>query len=314
MSNISTINGVAFANISKVDNIAVANIAKITNVEKPSAGVSFTTDKLYLWYDGELESVGATSFTNKVDTGSGGALEGVTDVLMQSGHDSIAGGNASIVSVDSTQAMYLDGVNDSFYKRAYLTPYAGSGGNHGTSTFGVVDDSMVDDPPGFIGALEETGLTVKCWWRTSGSFLNNGNLWSQYSNNGIRTRFSSGGVRWFYMQSAGVMSSGWGTWNTDVWYHDVTTLSAPGEDGSTSGNHTLKLYRNGSLIQGLTSKNFNPSSYVRDFMLFGGSRLSGTSVQEDFRGFYGLVRLYHKPLSSDEVTTNYNAEKTRYGY
>ena len=61
-------------------------------------------------------------------------------------------------------------------------------------------------------------------------------------------------------------------------------------------------------------QSLNPSTYFRDFMLFGGSRTSGSNVFEDFRGYYGIVRVYHKALSSTEVTANYNVEKSRYGY
>jgi hypothetical protein len=110
------------------------------------------------------------------------------------------------------------------------------------------------------------------------------------------------------------MDSGWGTYSQDVWYHDVTTVGAPGADGSTSGNHTITLYVNGSLVQFLTSKALNPSTYFKDLILFGGRSFSSTSVTENFEGYYGIIRIYHKALSSAEITANYNAEKSRYGY
>ena len=311
MSGVSKINGIALSNVGKVDGVAIANVGKVSGVTVPAAGPTFTTDKLLIWYDAALESSGSTTFTNRVD----GTLTGA---IVQDGHGAGTMGNASVQSIDSTQAMYLDGVNDAFRKRAYFSALDGSGeGSHGTSTFGVLKgetsgSSATTDPS--TQALEETGFTIEVWYRTNGAFTNNGNLWSMFSNNGIRTRFSSSGVRWFYTQSSGVMSSGWGTYSQNVWYHDVTTVGAPGADGSSSGNHTIKLYVNGSLAQGLTSKNLSPSSYIRDFMLWGGSRTSGSSVIEDFRGYYAIVRVYHKALSSSEVTTNYNAEKSRYGY
>jgi hypothetical protein len=308
MGTISKINNIAIANVAKVNNIAKASLSKVSGMTVPAAGPTFTTDKLLIWYDAALESSGSTTLSNRVD----GTLTGA---IVQDGHGAGRVGNASVQSIDSTQAMYLDGVNDCFYKRSYFSALDGSGeGNNGTSTFGVLnnDSSQTSDPS--TQSLKNTGFTIEVWYRTNGSFLNNGNLWSFYSNNGIRTRFSSGGVRWFYTQSAGVMSSGWGTYSQDVWYHDVTTVGAPGADGSSSGNHTIKLYVNGSLVQGLTSKNLTPSTYFRDFMLFGGSRISGSNVFEDFRGYYAIVRVYHKALSSTEVTANYNAEKSRYGY
>lgn len=304
--SIAKINNIDTSNIARFDGIDKSNIDKIDFIDFPSGSTGvFTTDKLFLWYDAALESSGATTLTNRVTSSLSGAI-------VQTGHDAGRIGNASVQSISGTQAMYLDGVNDGFRKRAYFTPFAGSGGNHGTSTYGVLPKTQVSNPS--TNSLQNTGLTIEVWYRTNGSFLNNGNLWSFFSNNGIRTRFNSSGTRWFYMQGTGVMSSGWGSYNTNVWYHDVTTLSAPNADGSTSGRHTLKLYNNGSLVQSLANKTLNPSSYVRDLILFGGSRTSGSSVIEDFRGYYGIVRIYHKALSSTEVTTNFNAEKSRYGY
>jgi hypothetical protein len=311
MGGISKINSIALANIAKVDGVAIANVAKVNSVTVQAAGPSFTTDKLLIWYDASLESSGATTLSNRVD----GTLTGA---IVQDGHGAGIINGGSVASIDSTQAVLLDGVNDSFYKRAMFSALDGSGeGNHGTSTFGVLKgetsgSSATTDPS--TQAFENTGFTIEVWYRTNGSFRHNGNLWAMYSNNGIRTRFSSSGVRWFYMQNAGVMSSGWGTYSANTWYHDVTTISAPGADGSSSGNHTLKLYVNGSLVQGLTSKNLSPSSYVRDLMLFGAGRIAANTGYEAFRGYYAIVRVYHKALSSSEVTTNYNAEKSRYGY
>lgn len=305
-STISRISEQPLSNVDRLSAVLKSNIAEVSGLVMPggSSG-AFTTDKLLIWYDAALESSGATTLTNRVDSSLSGAI-------VQTGHSAARRGNASVAAIDGTQAMYLDGVNDGFWKRAYFNAFAGSGGNHGTSTYGVLPPSMVSNPS--TNSLKTTGLTIEVWYRTNGSFLNNGNLWSFYSNNGIRTRFSSSGTRWFYTQGSGVMSSGWGTYNTNVWYHDVTTLGAPNADGSTSNRHTLKLYVNGSLVQSLTNRSLNPSTYVRDLILFGGSRVSGSNVLEDFRGYYGIVRLYHKALSSTEVTANYNAEKGRYGY
>jgi len=303
-STIDRISNVSLSNISRASDVAKANIAAYSGIAMPATS-AFTTDKLLVWYDAALESSGATTLTNRVD----GTLTGA---IVQDGHSAGVMGNASVQSIDGTQAMYLDGINDAFRKRAYFTPYAGSGGSHGTSTFGVAPQSQVSSPS--TNSTDVTGFSIEVWWRTNGSFLNNGNLWSYYHNAGLRTRFSSSGVRWFYMYPQGVMSSGWGTYNTNTWYHDVTTLSAPDADGSSGGKHTLKLYSNSSLVQSLTNKNFSPLSFVRDLVLFGGFRFSGSSVFEDFRGYYGIVRFYHKALSSTEVTANYNAEKSRYGY
>ena len=305
-STINRISGQPLSNVDRLSGVSKNNIADVSGVVMPSSsGGAFTTDKLLIWYDAALESLGATTFTNRVDSSLSGAI-------VQTGHSAGRRGNAIVQSIDSTQAMYCDGVNDGFVKRAYFTPFAGTGGSHGTSTFGVAPQSMVSSPS--TNSTDATGFTMEIWWRTNGSFINNGNLWSYYHNGGIRTRYNSSGVKWYYMNGSGVQSGGWGTYNTNTWYHDVTTLGAPNADGSSSNRHTLKLYVNGSLVKSLTNRTWSPSTWVRDLVLWGGSRISGSTLHEDFRGYYGIVRFYHKALSSTEVTANYNAEKSRYGY
>ena len=306
MSDIVKINNIAIANVAKVNNIAKASLSKVLGQTVPAAGPAYTTDQLFLFYDPTLESIGATTLTNRVDSSH-------TGTLFQDGHDATTIGNPSVAAIDSTQAMYLDGSGDTFWKRAMISSPV-SGGNHGADTYGAFPTTVHGTSTATNYSIKNTGMTIECWWRTNGSFTSNGNLWSAYSNNGIRTRFSSSGVRWFYMQNQGTMSSGWGTYNTDVWYHDVTTLSAPDADGSSGGKHTLKLYSNNSLVQSLTNKSFSPSTYIRDLILFGSSKFQSGSVAEAFRGYYGLVRMYQKALSSSEITANYNAEKSRYGY
>ncbi len=305
-STINRISAQPLSNVDRLSGVSKNNIATVSGIVMPgSSGGAFTTDKLLIWYDAALESSGATTFTNRVDSSLSGAI-------VQTGHSAARRGNAYVASIDGTQAMYCDGVNDGFWKRAYFTPFTGTGGSHGTSTYGVAPNSMVSNSS--TNATDTTGFTMEVWYRTNGSYLNNGNLWSYYHNGGIRTRFSSSGAKWYYMNGAGVMSSGWGSYNTNTWYHDVTTLSAPNADGSSSGRHTLKMYSNGSLVQSLTNRTWNPSTWVRDLVLWGGSRVQGSQVHEDFRGYYGIIRFYHKALSSTEVTANYNAEKGRYGY
>lgn len=307
-SVITKISNVSLANVDSLSGVNKSNVDTLSGVVMSSGSGTLTTDKLLIWYDASLENIGSTTLSNRVDNT-------LTGAIVQDGHGAGRMGSASVQSISGTRAMYLDGTNDAFRKRAYFSALDGSGeGNHGTSTFGVLPNSSSITSNPSTQSLKNTGFTIEVWYRTNGSFTNNGNLWSMFSNNGIRTRFSSSGVRWFYTQGSGVMSSGWGTYSQDVWYHDVTTVGAPNASGSSLNRHTISLYVNGSLVQSLTNRSLNPSSYIRDFMLFGGSRTSGSNVLEDFRGYYGIVRVYHKALSSTEVTGNYNLEKSRYGY
>jgi hypothetical protein len=316
MADIVKLNTVEAANIVKVNDVARANFSKVLgqNLADASSGVTFTTDKLLVWYDAALESENSTTLSNRVDNT-------LTGAIVQHGHGAGAMGDASVVEVDNTQAMYLDGVNDGFLKRAYTTAADGSGeGGWGTSTFGVLsDDSNLTSDPS-IQSLKNTGFTIEVWYRSNGAFNDQGQLWSFYSNNGIRARFNrtggtTSGIRWFYTKGGQMhLTSGWGTYSQNVWYHDVTTVAVPGTEGSTSGRHTISLYVNGSLVKALTSRVLNTMTYYKDLIFFGGRDYSGTSISEAFKGYYGIIRVYHKALSSTEITANYNAEKSRYGY
>jgi hypothetical protein len=211
-------------------------------------------------------------------------------------------------------------------------------GNHGVDTYGILSTkyakgNALNQPSTIVDAnysLKTTGFTVELWWRAtsfpdySSQNARSGNLWSYYQNHGVRTRFSTSGTRSFLLvgdlqdreledpRDPGYPHSNVTTPNYSIntWYHDVTTISPP---DSSTGKHTINLYKNGVHVGIRTNLTFTPSTtnpFARDYCQIGAS----TDNTEHFKGYMGPIRFYHKPLSSSQVTTNYNAEKSRFGY
>lgn len=192
-------------------------------------------------------------------------------------HSMALAGGATKVSVDGTTALYVDGVNDTIAVNLY-------------STLGTSDSFYIPNLKNY---------TVEVWFRSDGSFTSNGNLWGAAYNLGTRCRFSSSGVLWVYPKTA--IYPGF-TANTDTWYHLTITM----EDNGTSD--LLKTYVDGVLIN-TNTLSYSPSQVGGMFRLG-----SFTSTSENGRFYYGPIRRYNVPLTDSEVTQNYEAEKTRFGY
>jgi hypothetical protein len=157
MADIVKLNTVEAANIVKVNSVESFSKVLGQNLADASSGVTFTTDKLLVWYDAALESENSTTLSNRVDNT-------LTGAIVQHGHGAGALGSASVQSIDGTKAMYLDGTNAAFYKRAYAAAADGSGeGSLGASTYGVLsnDSSLTSDPS--TQSLKNTGFTIEVW-------------------------------------------------------------------------------------------------------------------------------------------------------
>ena len=88
----------------------------------------------------------------------------------------------------------------------------------------------------------------------------------------------------------------------NVWNHDIGVYS--------SGN-TVSAYRNGSFVDSQTgSQQGNLSQQgVRNPLIIAKRDATSSPLPSDF----AIVRVYNKALSSDEITQNFNASKTRFG-
>jgi hypothetical protein len=142
---------------------------------------------------------------------------------------------------------------------------------------------------------------MEIWFKSDGAFINNGNLWGAAFNGGVRCRFSSNGTIQFIIAGAS-FSAGWQA-STNTWYHIVFTMTDTAVDEAA-------FYVNGTLLTNDTDINTYSPSYAQGTLLLGTYNSQG----ERGRFYYGLVRRYNRPLTAAQVTQNFNAEKTRFGY
>ena len=117
--------------------------------------------------------------------------------------------------------------------------------------------------------------------------------------------FRSNGSIHFSNRINGVQQNLYTTSNLvdNVWYN-ITFVSSFSE-----GNTTMLIYLNGVLQTQTTYTGQQPTTTDNSFRL--GTWWSGGS--EQFRGNIGEVSIYNRALSTSEITTIFNATKSRYG-
>lgn len=185
------------------------------------------------------------------------------------------------------------------------TTYASIGGinafyTNGTNAYFGVNASYTGDVYKINTMLD---YTMEIWYRSSGSYINTGNLFNFGYNQGSRLRFDSSGNSWVYAPSISTGNLG-GAWATNTWFQLVVTMENLG-----STNDSLKVYKNTVLVGTDTTGNYNPTDSTTG-ILFG----SYNSSSERGRFFYSIIRRYNRPLSSAEITQNYDVVKSRFGY
>jgi hypothetical protein len=197
----------------------------------------------------------------------------------------------------SVGVIHLDGSNDNVLTRphqyaGYSWPYPSSGNWFMQKWYD-------------LSRSTGSGWSIELFFRSDGSWNNNGNLFSVY-NEAFRFRFSSSGA----LIGVG-MKIGSSTWNTgltfstNTWYHIVITF-----DPSLSSNH-MKIYRNGSLAaQRSGTSSISSNTWVGGLMLIGAYQTSGSEAQHLYLGQH---RRYKSPLTAQEVSDNYDADKATYG-
>lgn len=188
---------------------------------------------------------------------------------------------AAFTTIGGVNALYLDGVND--YCFLQQRP------------------KQMDDPLLNVNLLN---YTYEFWIRSNGSWLGNGNFWAAGYNQASRSRWSSG-VRMYApnMDSFGQVYGG-AVWTTNTWHHMVVTMENLG------ANDRIIVYRN-AVSQGTdTTGNYNPTDLNGNDFFLG----SFNGASEFQRQYVGLCRRYNIALTAAQVTQNFNAEKSRFGY
>jgi len=157
-------------------------------------------------------------------------------------------------------------------------------------------------------ALSGSAMTVEAWFRKDGSGNYRQSICASLENTLSNRRMimnceqNIGKGRLIFFSTAG---GGMGTLLTttnlsnSTWYHMVGTI-----DGSAG-----KLYLNGTLEYSLTL-----SGTLGTCNLFGIGERQISGSRDYFNGDIAKVRIYNKALDATEVATNWNFEKTAFGY
>jgi hypothetical protein len=175
-----------------------------------------------------------------------------------------------------------------------------SSSNLGSFTFDGVNDIAT---AGYNTALDTQTPTVEVWVKTNattqnGFWFEKGAVNSQYSlfqeGGSIKWRMNIGGITELAVNTASVM-------NTSNWFQVVGTY--------TSGSRIL--YVNGVQVGSNTQTGtIATSTSGMSIGAYGGN--SG-STGYFYNGNIGIVRVYNKVLSANEVMQNFNATRGRYG-
>ena len=211
--------------------------------------------------------------------------------------------------ITSGSVLHLDAGNTSSYPASGTTWTDISGNsNNGTLTNGPTYNSAngghivfdgSDDYVSFSSGISATeNLTYEAWVNPSSLsgfrvLLNHDSWASGY----VHFQFS-GNTLQFALNGESDQYSTY-TFSTDTWYHVVVVYS--------KSLKKVSFYVNGSLTNTVTYS--NPPTISNTSIKMGA--WNGTS--RFFNGKIGLIRVYAKTLSSDEVLNNYNVSRARFG-
>ena len=153
--------------------------------------------------------------------------------------------------------------------------------------------------PSVVGLTYSLGYSMEVMVKfdsvsgNQGIFTFCGNNWG--SSGYINLQLTGQSLRWeFTGNSTGSFYPAY-TFNSGIWYHIVATY-----DGSFG-----VVYVNGIIIGSLIGNGINTTHTISKFAL--------GSWDGKLQGDIGFARFYSKALLSDDVNTNFNSSKTRFG-
>ena len=267
---VDKISGKALADIDKISGIATSAISKFGGQEISTVSLPVRLSDLASWTDPADNSVGDTLMADKTYNSYG---------PYSSTSNGVTGSNgASIVDLNGTKCMYLDGVND----RAYTQNIANT----------------------WEAAKDLETFTSEIWIRSNGSWKRNGNIINMGYNSAYRNRMNSNGTIWAYYR--GLSDSTSSSLATNTWHHLVFSMT-----GSGSNYSEMNIYRNGTLFDTRSNINRNPNYSGGAVRFFGGYN----SRSESGRFYMGIARHYEdRALTQTEAASNFDLEKANYGY
>ena len=264
-------------------------------------------------------------------------------LLAKTAATSSGGGGSSFSGVTTDLTTHWDFGNSSSYSGSGSTVTDLSGnGNHGTlqntsnisysSNDGghiILDPSASSNYPYITRAdtIKDIGtgdFTFEFWWNLSydSSRANEGNtvlfrnvpLFSSPYTENVGVFVRNGKIRVSNWLTASAATIG-GSWT----YIDSSTVYVDGYQSDYehlvftrigTGNNNMKMYRNNSLVETWTNKaEYDDATETADHRVLSGN------VSYFFGGKFAIYRLYvGTGLTSSEVTTNWNAQKSRFGH
>ena len=306
------INGIVNTSYDEINTVDTIDIESVNGLLYPSPVTDFVKDDLYLMYDFDDQALTDTTAKNQVYD----QYSADPGVLSQTGHDAYLrnGSTAATLLTDltigstSVRVLSLDGISNYAAKRAYNAAFAGSGGNHLASTYGVGPEVTVSGGVTYNNNnyLYQDGWTCETWWRSNGGNINSTNIWSRFANSSIRCRiFTNNTVN--LVTSGGGTIGGFGSFATNTW-HQMTFTFTP---RTTNNKFDIKCFKNG-VQNGSTASNktLTPAGFTKDTHILGSKDLG---PNEEMRGYFGIVRLYQRSLSQAEIVNNYLFNKSRFG-
>lgn len=307
MPDIVSISGVAAANIVKRSGRSKANIVGLSSrgasrISFPASGPSIKTDNLHIWWDA------ADGYTGTHPSGTGIRIANKAKsnnyaADIEGDHRLLNGSTSNWTTVDSVDAILLDGSNDNILTRQiYFGADYFSEGLGASNVWYEKWDDMANNDGGF---------TVQGWFRSfnSTTWSTSTNFFSAYMNDGfrLRTNNSNGSVHFAsiqdlsYRQGAYTPSPsvivGPGAWHMVTFIYDKS-------------NTQWHLYVDDTLEHTRTNTGIGFDSWVAGSMVIGAYRTSGTEAKKFYVGGY---KMYNTVLTSQEVADNYDAEKSNYG-
>ncbi len=167
--------------------------------------------------------------------------------------------------------------------------------------------SVADNPSLETGSTNDLTMEVWIYPTSSSTFqvilgkFNNGGNASEVS---YSIRANSSAILFAQLgNGTSVVNSTLYTFTANKWYHVMYVFKR----GSTK---TLETFINGKSI-GSVNHSFNNLLNSTNNLFIG--RYNGGEYAQSYSGKIGIVRLYNRALSSSEITTNFNANRGRYG-
>ena len=292
--------------ISSLNNVPVANILTLNGTSfsviedwggapippSPPSLLNIVTGSLFAFWDPTTEgSIGTfvyagTTYSGAADlsylyTASDSAVTRSLGVFSGAVFTTFSSGSLNV------RVMYVDGAGGDYLGGLHLT--------RGYLTASATDPAKVNTLLNF---------TNEFWFRSNGSYLTNGALYSAVYNQGSRTRIADGtGTHWAYAPNVSAGANIGGTFATNTWHHYCVTMA-----NINTTNDRLTIYKDGVRVGQDLTGNYNPTHPQAEFFIG-----SWNSVSELQRMYVGEVRRYNRELTAAEVLQNYSASKYRYG-